>query len=193
MGNDEMGILVVSGVNDFARNSRKFWAGSSIDARLNDCYGRNILITKKFLIASFAVFLLPLSQPCVADSYTYDALNRLTRVAFANGTAIDYAYDAAGNLLSAANASSQNAPGKVNQTVNFAPAPKIAVGGTGIVSATASSGLAVSFGSTTPFICTVSGGTVTGVAAGTCTIAAIQAGNAKYNAAPQTTQAILLP
>ncbi|CAK0764729.1 hypothetical protein CCP3SC15_3150001 [Gammaproteobacteria bacterium] len=38
------------------------------------------------------------------------------------------------------------------------------------------------------FTCSVTGNTVTGVAAGTCTIAANQAGNANYNAALQTTQ-----
>src|SRR5207253_489413 len=56
------------------------------------------------------------------------------------------------------------------------------------VSATATSGLAVTFSSTTTSVCTVSGSTVTLVAAGTCTIAANQAGNASYNAAPQVTQ-----
>lgn len=53
------------------------------------------------------------------------------------------------------------------------------------LSATASSGLAVAFSSTTTVVCTVSGNNVTLVAAGTCTIAANQAGNASYNAAPQ--------
>ncbi len=58
--------------------------------------------------------------------------------------------------------------------------------------ATASSGLAVSYSSTTPTICTISGTTVTIVAAGTCTIAADQAGNATYSAAPQVTQSITI-
>lgn len=57
----------------------------------------------KNLIGLLVVFLLSLSQPCAADSFTYDALNRLTRVAFASGTAIDYVYDAMGNLLSTTN------------------------------------------------------------------------------------------
>ena len=51
------------------------------------------------------------------------------------------------------------------------------------VSATATSGLAVSFSSQSPTVCTVSGSTVTLVAAGTCTIRASQAGNATYAAA----------
>jgi hypothetical protein len=52
-----------------------------------------------------------------------------------------------------------------------------------IVSATASSGLPVSFASTTPSVCTVSGTTVTLVSTGTCTIQATQAGNNNYAAA----------
>ncbi len=78
---------------------------------------------------------------------------------------------------------------KVSQSISFGPAPSL-TGGTGTVSATATSGLAVSFSSTTPSVCTVSGSTVTAVLAGTCTIAANQAGNASYNAAPQVTQTL---
>lgn len=54
--------------------------------------------------------------------------------------------------------------------------------------ATSSSGLAVTLSSTTPAVCTVSGGNITPVAAGTCTIAGDQAGNATYNAATQVTK-----
>ena len=56
------------------------------------------------------------------------------------------------------------------------------------LSATGSSGLAVSFASTTPAVCTVSGATMTLVAAGTCTIQATQAGNANYAAATPVNQ-----
>jgi hypothetical protein len=66
-----------------------------------------------------------------------------------------------------------------NQTFGTTPFP---------ISATASSGLAVSFASTTTAICTVSGNTVTLVSVGTCTIQATQAGNANYAAAPSVNQ-----
>ena len=75
-----------------------------------------------------------------------------------------------------------------SQTITFGSAPSITVGGTGTISATATSSLAVTFSSTTAGICTVSGSTVTGISAGTCTIAANQAGNSSYAAAPQITQ-----
>jgi len=56
------------------------------------------------------------------------------------------------------------------------------------VNATASSGLAVSFTSTTKPVCTVSGNTVTLVAVGTCNIQANQAGNGNYAPAPAVNQ-----
>jgi hypothetical protein len=56
------------------------------------------------------------------------------------------------------------------------------------VSATASSGLAVSFASTTSAVCTVSGSTVTLVSVGTCTIQATQPGNTNYAAATPGSQ-----
>jgi hypothetical protein len=54
--------------------------------------------------------------------------------------------------------------------------------------ATASSGLAVSFASTTTPVCTVAGNTVTIVAGGACSITASQAGNANYGAATPVAQ-----
>ena len=56
------------------------------------------------------------------------------------------------------------------------------------VSATASSGLPVSFASTTLTVCTVAGNTVTLVAVGACTIQATQAGNSNYAAATAVNQ-----
>ena len=76
-----------------------------------------------------------------------------------------------------------------SQTIFFSRAPTVVVGGTGAVSATATSGLPVTFTSQTTRVCTISGRTtVTGLRAGVCTIAADQAGNSDYTAAPQVTQ-----
>ena len=77
-----------------------------------------------------------------------------------------------------------------NQTITFGSAPSVVVGGVGTVSAMASSGLVVSYSSLTPDICSTSGGTVTGVAVGSCAIAANQAGNSSYSAAAQVIQFI---
>ncbi len=83
---------------------------------------------------------------------------------------------------------------KINQTITF-PAQTTSQrtfvsGSTFAISplATSSSGLAVTYSSITTGVCTVADTTVTMVAAGTCTIAANQAGNGSYSAAPQMTQ-----
>ena len=58
-----------------------------------------------------------------------------------------------------------------------------------MIGATASSGLTVSFASTTPAVCTVSGSSVSLVAVGTCNIQATQAGDGvTYAAAPPVNQ-----
>jgi sugar lactone lactonase YvrE len=74
------------------------------------------------------------------------------------------------------------------QTITFAAISSQKVGGKLTLAATASSGLAVSYLSTTPTVCTVSGSTATLLAAGKCTIEAEQAGNAQYAVAPTVTQ-----
>jgi hypothetical protein len=71
---------------------------------------------------------------------------------------------------------------KADQTISFAALPNKQVGDPDFtVSATASSGLIVTF--TASGSCTVSGAVVHLTGAGTCTITAHQAGNANYNAA----------
>jgi hypothetical protein len=70
------------------------------------------------------------------------------------------------------------------QTITFGPLPNQPFGTAAFnVSATASSGLTVTFVSTTPTVCTVSGSMVNLVSAGTCTIQATQAGNTTFAAA----------
>ena len=79
--------------------------------------------------------------------------------------------------------------GKGSQVISFGIVPSVIVGGNGTVAATGGvSGNPVTFSSTTTGVCTVSGSTVTGVSAGSCSISADQSGNVDYNAAPQATQ-----
>ena len=107
------------------------------------------------------------------------------------GTCAIVANQAGTSNYSAATAVTQNiVVGQGSQTITFGTAPGVAVGGTGVVSATSSAGLAITLTSTTTSICTISGNTVTGIHAGTCIIAANQAGDANYTAAAQVTQSI---
>jgi hypothetical protein len=76
-----------------------------------------------------------------------------------------------------------------SQTISFAPLPDRTVGAAPFaIAATATSGLPVSFSSSSRSVCTISGNVVTVVAAGTCTIQATQNGNATYAAAPRVSQ-----
>lgn len=81
---------------------------------------------------------------------------------------------------------------EADQRLAFTSSPPVsaAVGGSYTVSATATSGLGVSFASATPDVCTVSGSTVSFVSAGTCTVRAAQEGDSNYNAAATVTQSL---
>jgi hypothetical protein len=85
-----------------------------------------------------------------------------------------------------------NFSAQTSQTITFSPlSSSYPYGAPPSLSATASSGLTVSFNSQTTSVCTVSGptgSTVTLVALGTCTIQATQAGNTDYAAAPSVNQ-----
>jgi hypothetical protein len=80
--------------------------------------------------------------------------------------------------------------GLKQQTITFVTVSTVTLGiAPFALSATASSGLPVSFSSNSPNVCTVSGSTVTVLALGTCSVTASQAGNSSYAAAPSVTQA----
>ena len=70
-----------------------------------------------------------------------------------------------------------------NQTLGTAPAALMA---------TASSGLPVTFSSNTSGVCTVTGNTLTLLAAGTCTVSAAQAGNANFAPAAEVANTVTI-
>ncbi len=81
----------------------------------------------------------------------------------------------------------------IPQSITFPPLGSGTVGGSAPLSATASSGLPVSFsvdGASEGGVCTVDGSTVNYTAAGSCVIDANQGGDATYAAAPQVQQTI---
>jgi len=86
---------------------------------------------------------------------------------------------------------------KADQTISFtstAPSNALVAGPTYTVTATATSGLAVTFtiDATATSVCSISGSTVSFIGGGTCVIDANQAGNANYNAAPQVQQSFIV-
>lgn len=81
----------------------------------------------------------------------------------------------------------------ISQTISFAPlAGQIYGASPFTVSATASSGLPVTYASTTKATCAVNGNEVTLAAAGNCTIQATQSGNESYAAAPKVSQSFAI-
>ncbi len=78
------------------------------------------------------------------------------------------------------------------QSISFAAAPDLNLSETVTVSATASSGLAVSYSSLTPEVCSVdrNSGRVTALSPDTCIIAANQSGNEDFAPAPQQAQSL---
>ena len=84
-----------------------------------------------------------------------------------------------------ASAASNAVTPAASQTITFADPGAQNFGTTPTLTATASSGEAVTFTSSTTGVCTItSGGALSLVATGSCTIAADQAGTASYSAAP---------
>ena len=73
--------------------------------------------------------------------------------------------------------------GRRAQWISFGIPPAARVGQPVVLTASASSGLPVSFWSGTPAVCSVSGATVTTLTPGTCSIAATQGGSTTYAAA----------
>jgi len=82
---------------------------------------------------------------------------------------------------------------KADQTISFGALGNKTFGNADFtVSATASSGLAVSFSVGATDQCTISGNTVHITGAGSCTVTASQSGNSNYNAAPDVSQSFTI-
>ncbi|WP_312347100.1 fibronectin type III domain-containing protein [Stenotrophomonas acidaminiphila] len=114
----------------------------------------------------------------------------ITVTGLSNGTAYTFTVTAT-NAVGTSTASSASNPAtpKASQTITFAQPASQDFGTSPTLAATASSGLAVTFSSSTTGVCTITaGGELTFVTAGSCTINADQAGNAATHAAPTVSQ-----
>ena len=134
--------------------------------------------------SSAAVSTLVTDAPVPGTSYTVSGL----------ASGVTYYFD-----VTAVNRAGQSTPSnqahaaglvrhRNSQTIHFGSLASRVAGARFRLSATASSGLPVSFRSDTPGVCTVSGSTVRTAAAGRCAIRASQTGNADYQPAVDVTQ-----
>jgi streptogramin lyase len=144
-----------------------------------------------FTLAATASSGLPVSFSSTTTSVC--TVSGTTATLVAVGTCTIQATQAGNATYAAATPVSQSfqvtQPSQTSQTITFGSLSNMALGSAPLtLSATASSGLPVSFDSLTTSVCTVSGSTSILVALGTCTIQATQAGNATYSAATPVSQ-----
>ncbi len=114
----------------------------------------------------------------------------LTVTGLTNGIAYTFTMTATNSAgTGPASTASNSVTPQAAQTITFGNPGSQNFGATPTLTASASSGLTVSFASSTTGVCTItSGGALTFVTVGTCTIDADQAGNATYSAAPQVSR-----
>ena len=128
---------------------------------------------------------LAVQTPAVCSISSKDGKTTVTSVA--KGTCTIIANQAGNATYAAAPQVSQSFNILLAQKISFGAAPSVTAPGTGTVIVSASSGLPVILVSKSS-ACSIGGNTVTGLAAGTCVIAADQAGNTTYAAAPEMIQ-----
>lgn len=110
----------------------------------------------------------------------------ITVTGLTNGTAYTFTVTATNSAgTGAASSASNSVTPKASQTITFNNPGAQDFGTTPTLTASSSSGLIPTFSSSSTGVCTVtSGGALTFVTVGTCTIDADQAGNSTFNAAP---------
>src|SRR3989338_6470475 len=80
---------------------------------MSKIYHIKFLMSKLIIAVLLAAVFFCYQASAATITYTYDNLNRLTKVDYGNGTTIDYSYDAAGNRKTLVSASSGGGGGDI--------------------------------------------------------------------------------
>jgi hypothetical protein len=166
-----------------ARSAQTIAFGSLVNLPLGSAPTTVSAVASSGLPVSFVSLTTPVCT-VVASTVTLASVGTCTLQATQPGNS---------NYLAAASVNQSFNVVTQSQTIAFAPLGNRIIGSAPFtVSATASSTLPVSFSSLTLSVCTIGGTTVTLVAQGTCTIRAIQSGNASYAAATPVDQSFTI-
>jgi hypothetical protein len=199
---NDIAVLLQSGT---AAGTMALQAGSPQSVALNGAYAPLVVLMSdgagRPLSGASVAFVAPSTGASgtfvgggTGAQVTTDVNGLATAPTFtANGTSGSFTVVASTGSGASVTFSLTNAGALASQSISFGAVPGKVYGAAPFaVSATASSGLPVSFGSLTTATCTVSGTTVSLVAAGTCTIRASQSGNAAYAAASSVDQSFAI-
>lgn len=144
--------------------------------------------TPPFAVTATATSGLPVSFASLTSSVCTVSGSNVTLVSVGKCT-IEASQGGNANYLAAASVDQSFQVTQASQTITFGPLSNQLYGAPPFaVSATATSGLPVSFTSLTSSVCIISGNIVTLIAVGICTIQAMQAGNTIYTAATSVSQ-----
>jgi hypothetical protein len=130
----------------------------------------------------------PLMYSTSSAACTVSSTGVITEIS-TGSCAVTVSQPAAGNYAAATPQMVTVNIGAGTNVITFPPLPSTPAGATAPVpAATSTAGGTITYGSTTPSVCTVSGGVITDVAPGACTITANQGPTGNYGAAAQQSQ-----
>ena len=166
---------------------------SDANSKINQSITFNALASKTYGDSSFALTGSASSGLAVSYSSSNTGVatvsGSVVTIVGAGSTTITASQAGNSSYNAATSVSQALTVNKVGQAISFTTLPAKTYGDSAFaLNGSSTSGLSVSYSSSNPSVATVSGNTVTILAAGTATITATQSGNSNYNAASSVSQ-----
>jgi hypothetical protein len=168
----------------FSASNRPVTLNASVTSTAGTVNGGTVTFSVFQGATQIGAFTSPASVSNGAASATYT----LPGGTSAGTYTIVASYAGVGSFTSSGDSTHTLTVSQAAQAITFGAIPQQTVGVPLTLTATASSGLAVSYASTTTSVCTVSSSTATFLQPGNCSITASQPGNTNYSAATSVTQ-----